>query len=56
MQATRKYFNNGRKRGEFIICLGFYAGVSVFSREMKDLVIPSYAHTPWARQAITERL
>ena len=33
-----------------------YAGVRMFSREMKDLVIPSYAHTPWARQAITERL
>ena len=33
--ATRKYFNNGGKQGMFIIFLGCYADVSVFSWEIK---------------------
>ena len=36
MQAVRKYFNNGEKRGKFTIFLGCYANVSVFSREIKE--------------------
>ena len=35
-----KYFNNGGKRGnrgKFIIFLGWYAVVSMFSREIKEL-------------------
>ena len=36
MQAARKYFNNGEKRGEVTIFLGCYANVSVFSREIKE--------------------
>ena len=36
MQAARKYFNHCEKRGKFIIFLGCYANVSVFSREIKE--------------------
>ena len=37
MQAARKYFNNGEKRGKFTIhFLGCCANVSVFSREIKE--------------------
>ena len=36
MQAARKYFHNCEKRGKFIIFLGCYANVSVFSREIKE--------------------
>ena len=36
MQAARQSFNNGGKRGKFIICLGCYPDVNVFSWILKN--------------------